>query len=241
VPLSDTAKAVRRKVAKCRRCPLSEHTRPVGWSGPTPLKPPRIAVLGEAPGQVEAETGRPFAGPSGLLLRRMMIECGLEPERMGWLNAAQCRPGALNADPSEGTLQACALNVNMILAVLQPDFLLLVGRIALQRFRPEAKLAYAHGRPFALGKARGRWRIGVPVYHPAALLHGGKGMWDLEAKMRADLRELAKLVRVRPGMRWPETCEVCGRDVDVYTEQGVAFCWKDLPKVAVEQPALFAG
>jgi len=34
-----------RKVAKCRRCPLSEHTRPVPWSGPTPLKPPRIAVL----------------------------------------------------------------------------------------------------------------------------------------------------------------------------------------------------
>ena len=238
MPLSETAKAVRRKVAKCRRCPLSEHTRPIPWSGPTPLKPPRIAVVGEAPGEVETEAGRGFVGPSGQLLRRMMIECGLEPERMGWLNICACRP-PMNRDPKPEEVAACALNVTLQLSVLQPDFVLLVGQFALQRFRPEGKLAYAHGRPFALGKARGRWRIGVPVYHPAALLHGGKGMWDLEAKMRADLRELAKLVRVRPGERWPETCERCGRDVDVYDEMGVAYCWKDMPKVAVEQPALF--
>ena len=37
-----------------------------------------VMVLGEAPGAVEMERGKPFVGQSGELLHSMFKECGLE-------------------------------------------------------------------------------------------------------------------------------------------------------------------
>lgn len=239
MPLSDAAKAVRSRIAKCKRCPLSAHTKPVLWSGPTPLNPPAIAVIGEAPGEMEERTGRGFIGPSGQLLRRMMKDVGLDPERMGWLNSCMCRPkqtSIVNPDPPAASLKACGVNVNMSLAVLKPRFLLLVGRIALNQWRPGAKLQQAHGRPFITGDRR----ITIGVYHPAALLHAYNA--DIESKLRGDLRFLRELTEAaEPGELWPVDCESCGRDVEIYDEQAVAWCMKHAPQEEYTQEVLFSG
>lgn len=237
MPLTPAARTIRKKVLSCKRCPLSAKTRPVAWSGPTPLRPPAIAVIGEAPGEEEEKAGKGFVGPSGQVLRRMMKEVGLEPERMAWLNICACRP-PLNRDPKPEEMNACSPNVTMQLSVLRPRYILLVGRIALGRWRPEAKLAHAHGRPFVVGKTKDGWRLAYPIYHPAAIMHG-KHSWDLEAKMRGDLREFAELVRVQPGERWPESCEICGRDVDTYMSNGVPYCFSHMPHAEVDQLVMF--
>ena len=52
---------------KCRLCEARRHTVP--GEGP---RDARLVVVGEGPGRVEDETGRPFVGPAGELLTKIL-------------------------------------------------------------------------------------------------------------------------------------------------------------------------
>src|SRR5690606_29391500 len=47
------------------------------------------AVIGEAPGSVEAREGKPFVGPSGDLLRSALRKVGLDPEEVYFTNVVK--------------------------------------------------------------------------------------------------------------------------------------------------------
>lgn len=60
---------------------------------------PEVMIIGEAPGAEEALRGRPFVGPSGMVLRRLMAHAGLQASNRGnvpsncWLtNVIKFRP-----------------------------------------------------------------------------------------------------------------------------------------------------
>lgn len=61
----------------------------VGPRGPSDA---RIMVVGEAPGQVEEEQGRPFVGPSGWQLEQMLRSAGIDPQSVFFTNVARQRP-----------------------------------------------------------------------------------------------------------------------------------------------------
>lgn len=224
MPLTPAAKAIRKRILSCTRCDLrAACTRPVPWSGPTPLRHLPVAVIGEAPGAEEDAAGRPFVGRSGQMLRQMLTDAGLYPDYMGWCNVVSCRPGVMNRDPKVAEIAACSANLKLQLAAMRPNFLLLVGRFSLQVFRPGAKLSDAHGRPF---KTLDQTYTCYPIYHPAALLHTGNNA-DLRQKMVDDLARFRTFVYGRT--QWSEDCEVCGAPVDRYDPQGVAFCFTHYP------------
>jgi len=58
------------KAAECRRCPLAEGRRTVVFGEGNPQAP--LLFVGEGPGEVEDETGRPFVGPAGQLLTQIL-------------------------------------------------------------------------------------------------------------------------------------------------------------------------
>lgn len=87
----------RAKGAKCDTCPLNECrvVPPEYGHGLTPdviAKGEGIVILGEAPGEEEERTGRPFSGKSGEELDRTMHLAGLRRKDVLISNVLLCRP-----------------------------------------------------------------------------------------------------------------------------------------------------
>ena len=50
-----------------------------------------VMFVGQGPGVVEEETGRPFVGPAGALLDRALAEAGLQRGQLWLTNVIKCR------------------------------------------------------------------------------------------------------------------------------------------------------
>ena len=172
------------RVADCVRCPalVESRTRTVyGEGSPTA----RLMFLGEAPGENEDQTGRPFVGRAGQLLDDMITKgIGLRREEVYIANAIKCHPQE-NRDPTREEVAHCRGYLDRQIEVVRPEFLAVLGRIAAQSILDTA---------LPLGRLRGRWQSyrGIPTvvtYHPAYLLRnpaGKREAWeDLKMLMLA--------------------------------------------------------
>ena len=130
----------------------------------------RVMIVGQAPDEDEDRAGRPFAGPAGQLLDRMMAAIGLsrdavDAERAVYLTTALPwrPPGDRLPEPAEiATMRPfLARHVELV----APDLLIVMGnmgcRAALDRE--------------GVQRLRGRWqqafdRPAMPMMHPAYLL-----------------------------------------------------------------------
>ena len=139
-----------------------------------------LLIVGEAPGAREDETGVPFVGRSGLLLRRIVEqELGLSSEALTITNVVRCRPPK-NRTPTKKEQATCWPFMERQLEYLNPKVILTVGNTAAQSL-----LNTKEGITTLRGKAyveQGR-RI-VPTFHPAAALRGRP---DIEQAMRHDV------------------------------------------------------
>ena len=91
-----------------------------------------VMVLGEAPGAVEQERGKPFVGQSGELLHSMLRECGLVSYYAS--NMAKHQPfkdkhGKQQA-PSKTEIEACAPFLRAEFDLVKPAKLILLGKTA---------------------------------------------------------------------------------------------------------------
>jgi DNA polymerase len=89
-------------------------------------------ILGEAPGAVEMERGKPFVGQSGELLHAMLEECGLTSYYVS--NIAKHQPyrdrhGKQQA-PSKVEIEACAPFLRAEFDLIRPAKLILLGKTA---------------------------------------------------------------------------------------------------------------
>lgn len=57
-----------------------------------PFRRPRLYLIGEAPGAEEAEQGRPFVGPAGSALRKMLEQAGIDLGQVRLANVIPFRP-----------------------------------------------------------------------------------------------------------------------------------------------------
>ena len=82
-----------RALSKCRACGLGNGILPI-LSG---ARRPRAMLVGQAPGQVEAAGGRPFAGRAGKTLFRWLERVGLSEatfrDRVYIAAVTRCYPG----------------------------------------------------------------------------------------------------------------------------------------------------
>lgn len=197
-------------VITCTSCDLHAQC-----SGPVPMRgePAQVAVVGEAPGETEDLQGSPFIGPAGKLLQGMLDAFGFPP--MGVLNTVSCWP---HGTPTWEQVVACAGNKWAQIDYFNPQFLLLVGGVALKGMRPDLGLKRGRGRPF-----HHQGRICYATYHPAAALRHQ----PYEDAMRADLELFRDIIDSgRDGwMKYiPTSCAACANNAEWY-EEGVGLGW----------------
>jgi uracil-DNA glycosylase len=174
VPQAPSLTAIAELVATCTKCRLCEgrrHTVPGEGAADA-----RLVVVGEGPGRVEDQTGRPFVGQAGELLTKILAAIDLPRERVFICNVVKCRPPE-NRVPQYDEIAACVPYLFRQIELVQPAVILAMGGTAAQTLLNTKQ---------SLGALRNqvhRFR-GVPVivtYHPAALLRNPnwkKPTWD---------------------------------------------------------------
>ncbi len=93
---------------------------------------PLVMILGEAPGAVEQERGKPFVGQSGELLHSMLEEVGLTSYFIS--NIVKHQPfkdkHGKQQEPSKVEIKACAPFLRAEFDLIQPSKLILLGKTA---------------------------------------------------------------------------------------------------------------
>ncbi len=133
----------------------------------------QVIVVGEAPGAEEDRAGRPFIGPAGQLLDRMLGSIGLDRGKIRIINTVPWRPPG-NRTPSDAEIALCLPFLHRHIALIRPRILLSLGAVATKALLPEAG---AQGIRRLRGTLRETNIAGLesplpclPSYHPAYLL-----------------------------------------------------------------------
>lgn len=133
-------------------------------------------IVGEAPGFNEDMQGKPFVGAAGKLLDTLLGQIGLSRETVFITNVLKCRPPQ-NRDPMPNEAEACVPYLRQQVRLVKPKVILVLGRHALERMLPGyGPISRVHGSLVE----RGGFNF-VPLYHPAAALHNGGLVGDLQA------------------------------------------------------------
>jgi DNA polymerase len=132
-------------------------------------------IVGEAPGFNEDREGVPFVGAAGKLLDTLLVRIGLSRADVFITNVLKCRP-PMNRDPMPNEAEACSPYLAKQLEMVQPKVVLILGRHAMERLMPGyGSISRVHGTMVKRGDV-----AYVPLYHPAAALHNGSLVADLE-------------------------------------------------------------
>src|SRR5262249_25512690 len=135
----------------CRRCPLYQHaTQGVPGEG---SRQADLMLVGEQPGDKEDLAGKPFVGPAGLLLDRVLAEAGVDRRRAFVTNAAKHfqhemrRKRRLHERPNTYEIERCRWWLGRELSIVKPEVAVALGATAARSL---------FGRPMTIGKNRGR-------------------------------------------------------------------------------------
>jgi DNA polymerase len=173
VATGETIEHIAAEIAACGRCGLGERRKnTVPGEGPPH---PQVIVVGEAPGAEEDAQGRPFVGPAGQLLDKMLASIGLSRQTNCFIaNILKCRPPN-NRDPEPDERAACIRFLESQILLLQPQAILCAGRVSaqtlLQTTAPMSSLRNGKRWDYPLCKD-GKETV-IPLfatYHPSALL-----------------------------------------------------------------------
>jgi DNA polymerase len=128
-----------------------------------------LMVIGEAPGAEEERQRRPFVGPAGQLLDRMLAAIGLDRTGVYITNLSLWRPGANRVPNLQEAAELLPL-LHRHIALVNPRLILAVGGASAKALLDT---------PSGIMRLRGRWQeievegAGYPLlatFHPAYLL-----------------------------------------------------------------------
>lgn len=162
---------VRQKCESCHACALGETRNNIVFSDGN-ASTARIVLIGEAPGETEDLTGRPFVGRAGQLLTEFLSEAGISRDRDVYIiNTVKCRPPE-NRVPTDEEKAACRKFLDAQIDIIKPDAIVLCGATALKSFITLDKKQ-------TISKVRGQWMTvsvdgveykAMTIFHPSYLL-----------------------------------------------------------------------
>lgn len=174
---------VREIALGCPRCGLAKtRTHVVFGEG---REDADVMVVGEAPGQEEDRSGRPFVGRAGKLLDLVLQSAGFSRDAVYICNVLKCRPPQ-NRNPQPDEVSACSPYLLRQVELVKPRVILAFGTFAAQTLL---------GTDISIGKLRGKTHQYrgvplVPTYHPAACLRHPawvRSVWEDLQRARAVL------------------------------------------------------
>lgn len=128
----------------------------------------KLMVIGEAPGREEDLQGKPFIGPAGQLLDRMLGAIALGEDDFYATNVINWRLPK-NRNPTPEDLATCRPFLEKHIELAQPKVLLLVGGISMTAMTGLTGIMKNHGEWQNVTIA-GTTYPALPLYHPAFLL-----------------------------------------------------------------------
>jgi len=154
----------------------------------------KIIFIGEAPGQREAETGRPFCGAAGKILDELLVSIGIGREDVYITNVVKDRPPN-NRDPEPVEIEIYSPFLDRQISVIKPKIIATLGRFStkyiLEKFNLSEKnesITKLHGKAIDTKTSFGTVKI-VPLYHPAVVLYNAGSRKILEEDFKV-LKEL---------------------------------------------------
>jgi DNA polymerase len=164
-----TLDELRAALASFDGCPLAATATNLVFADGNPAA--GLMLVGEGPGAEEDRAGKPFVGPSGQFLDRMLASIGLDRESCLITNLIPWRPPG-NRNPTDGELLVCLPFLLRHITLVRPKRLVLLGALA-----TKAVLNDAAG----IRRLRGKWVAAtipgldqpiptLPMLHPAYLL-----------------------------------------------------------------------
>ncbi|HTL51293.1 MAG TPA: uracil-DNA glycosylase family protein [Planctomycetota bacterium] len=187
------------RLSACARCPQMHGPEVVG----RPVAS-RILLIGQAPGDKEPKLGRPFAWTAGKTLFKWFHEA------LGWSEdesrnriyfAAVCRcfPGKKETGgdrvPDEDEIARCSRWLAAEFALLQPQLVLPVGKLAITQLLPAAPLNDLIGRSFRIDY-RGHAADCIPLPHPS-----GASPWHRMEPGKTLLRQALGRIAAHPAVQ----------------------------------------
>ena len=145
----------------------------------------RIMLVGEAPGQDEDRTGKPFVGRSGQLLDAMMATIGLSrADNLYIANVIPWRPPG-NRAPSVDELETCKPFILRQIELVAPEIIVLVGGTSAKTLlNTETGITRLRGKWQTL-EIGGRDIPALPFFHPAYVLRRPETKIDVWADLCA--------------------------------------------------------
>ena len=150
----------------------------------------KLLLIGEAPGPQENIQGKPFVGPAGQLLDKILQAGGFDPEKDVYITNSVFRmppgdDGKAFRKPTDAEIDYYRPFVFEIIRLVDPVVMLLTGNVACQSVL----------RRTGITSLRGQWtRLGdhwvMPIFHPSYLLRNpSREPGSPKALMWEDIRE----------------------------------------------------
>ena len=154
-----------------------------------------LMIVGEAPGEDEDLSGRPFVGRAGRLLDQILASVDLDRDEVYVTNLVKRRPPG-NRNPTPAEIEASAELLLAQIRAIRPELIVTLGNVPTKWFL---------GTQEGITRLHGSWhdwhgiRL-MPLYHPAYLLRnpsrerGGPKwrMWEAMKELAAEVRRAPK-------------------------------------------------
>jgi uracil-DNA glycosylase len=156
-------KSIAQEIEQCAVCKEGKSGKAVPGEGNPEAD---IVFIGEAPGRQEAETGRPFIGRSGQLLRGLIRGIGLDDEKDVYITSpVKYLPD--RGTPTRIDIAHGRIHLLKQFAFIKPKVVVLLGRVAAEGvLRKKVAVAKEHGEIIAEVKGIKYFL----TFHPAAAL-----------------------------------------------------------------------
>ncbi len=163
--------SLRNEIGDCARCRLSEKRKNIVFGEGSPDA--ELMFVGEAPGAEEDIQGRPFVGPAGQLLTRLIEKMGLKRQDVYIANTVKCRPPG-NRNPRDDELRECMPFLKKQIAIIRPKVIMTLGDVATRALLGDVgSISRVRGKKFVYD--------GIPViptFHPSYLLRNRSAKWQ---------------------------------------------------------------
>ncbi|MDO8729055.1 MAG: uracil-DNA glycosylase [bacterium] len=151
----------------------------------------QIMFIGEAPGENEAKTGRPFCGRAGKILDELLTSINIARKDVYVTNIVKDRPPK-NRNPLPDEIAIYAPFLDRQIEIIKPKVVATLGRFSMQyvmhRYGLEKELSsisVLHGKVFSAKD----FKL-VSLYHPAAAIYNQ----HLLGTLKEDFKVLKTLV-----------------------------------------------
>ena len=160
-------KQVRNELGECTRCKLHPHRKNIVFGTGNPEA--KLVFVGEGPGGEEDIQGKPFVGPAGQLLTRIINSINLTREEVYIANIIKCRPPQ-NRNPEPDEIKACEPFLIKQLDAIQPKIICALGTFAAQTLlETDEKISRLRGRFIDYRNTKL-----IATFHPAYLLRNAQ-------------------------------------------------------------------